>query len=444
MQEISLSLNNNVLKLTVLHKGAYKKISAHVPSDICEGSKILDQDGFNKLLNDHLNELVTTRSNCSLTYIVEPQNIFLGFVVVSKTDGDNDTQVISQVKQRLGDDTDKFYLVYQKIAPFIYQYIGIDRDFVEQIMQAATYCQLSLTSIVPWVLLLPKYNQTSAPVIYITKNDGLYVVALSELSGVFFTSVYNKQKSLDEIQSIVKDLSFYKRPRNPINRVYTFNYPEFSDVSKEFSVESISVPGVEEQEMQEYETHLFVRYMINTQPDTMASYINLLNIVPLPVVVKSRPLVYVGAAMVMLLFIAGGGFIYLNRYSEGEKAVVLSESTMEPAPIAPVVEPIKEPVMPNVEKKDITLRVENGAGIAGIAGKTQTLLESMGYKVASIGNSEQTEIEKTRLIYKKSKVAYKDLLINDLSSKFDLEVSDTLDETLEYDVLVIVGTQASL
>ncbi len=94
-----------------------------------------------------------------------------------------------------------------------------------------------------------------------------------------------------------------------------------------------------------------------------------------------------------------------------------------------------------LNKNDIKIRVENGSGIPGVAAKTQTVLQDLTYVVPEIGNSDGDNRKNTLIKIKKSKVDYKDLLIADLKTNYDLVVEDGLDESLTYDVLITVGAK---
>jgi len=178
---------------------------------------------------------------------------------------------------------------------------------------------ISLRSAVPWTMLLPRFTDNNEPSIYITKVAGKQIVVLSELNGIFFSGVYQKDKSAKELQKIVQELSIYKR-KDPISKVYVYNYDNFS-LNPEYEILNLEIPNSDLEEAAGYEMHLLLGYMAEKDKDILTTQTNLLNLLPVPVVQKEKnmALVYAGgASMILLVALLVGGAIFLNRNTSPE------------------------------------------------------------------------------------------------------------------------------
>jgi len=148
----------------------------------------------------------------------------------------------------------------------------------------------------------------------------------------------------------------------------------------------------------------------------------------------------------MVLVVGGliGGAMLLNREREPkvlentvQQNEVLSEDNGE------VVEDVVEEKV-ELKKEDISIRIENGAGVPGIAGRTQIFLEGLGYQILDIDNADEVRGSTTLIKIKADKANYQDLLKEDMKDDFTVEVEEDLDSGLEYDVLIVIGADAKI
>jgi hypothetical protein len=99
---------------------------------------------------------------------------------------------------------------------------------------------------------------------------------------------------------------------------------------------------------------------------------------------------------------------------------------------------------PELKRPDLKIRVENGAGVSGLAAKTSDFLKQLGYNVVSIDTAD-TERKDTLFRFKKDKVAYKDMITEDSKDKFSgAVIEDTLAADAQYDLLIVIGGNANL
>jgi len=95
-----------------------------------------------------------------------------------------------------------------------------------------------------------------------------------------------------------------------------------------------------------------------------------------PLEKKNRKLFWMGMIVMGVVLILTGWFL-------------CKASQIWQEPVEEVVEAEDEVVQ--LEKGEISLDVFNGSGVAGIAGRTATIFEDLGYEIYEIGNADTTE-----------------------------------------------------
>lgn len=455
MQNLTISLSENILKVSTVESKEFKGVSAEVSKDVVDDYKILNNETFSVALKE-LITAVTGKNprSLSLSVVVEPNDMIFKFVTVNKGGGEIEDQIINEIKSKVKEfPLEEIYFSYRKIAPFVYQFIGVKKETIDSYIEVANLTGIGLKSAVSWMSLLPRFTNTNEPSIYITKAAGKQVVALSEFNGIFYSGVYEKDKSAKELQKAVQELSVYKRTE-PISKVYIYNYENFS-LNPEYQILNLEIPNSDLEEAKGYEMHLLLGYMVEKDKDILTTQTNLLNLLPVPVVQKEKnmALVYAGgASLVLLVALLIGGAILLNKNrgrsqevleSTAQNTEVLSEDATSREDQMQEEEVIKEQPV-ELNREDLTVRIENGAGIPGIAGRTQTFLEEFGYVVESVGNADVTGSNQTVIKMKPKKAAYQDLLKQDMADDFDVVIEEDLAEDAAYDALIVVGLDAQI
>ncbi len=448
MSDLIVSLSNNTLRLTVRSEKGLFHTSEDISSEYVNDSSILSTDGFGRKLAETIAKYSELKlKNPQLVYLVEPSDVVLHFITVSKSETDAGEQVLGEVKKKLeGVEIDELYFGYQKIAPFVYQFVGVKKAHLEHILEAANVAKVSLAAVVPWVLLLPKYLESNDPCIFVVGDKSRHVIALAELNGIYFSQTYEDHKSAKEVQKLVQDLSVYKRTSS-VSKVFTVSDDAY-DFGDAFTVSPLLELADDFKDSKGYELHLLSEEVLAGNKDYLVTQVNLLTLLPVPAVVKKNTsLVYVGVFAGALLLMLGGFGIFsqLNKDSQGSEGdlaadtevtlppAVLSESESEESTAS------EEPA--EVEKEKLVIRIENGAGVPGIAGEAQTFMEEKGYVIDSIGNAENSDFEVTVIRLKKSASAYQDMLLEDLSTDYKAEVQLDLEDSSDYDALIIIGQE---
>jgi len=443
MNDLLISINNNILKATLNSKEGFMGSTIELSNEECDDSVIVNPNS----VAEHIGEMLIQTFNhkkpdASVSFLVEPKNIVLKFVTVNKKTSDIEVQIITEVKSKLKDVAiEDLYFSYQKIAPFVYQFVGIRRDILEKYLEVCNLLKLPLKSVVPWVLLLPKYTNKNEACIFVVKNVNDQMIALSEMNGVYFSSVYKDDISSEKLQKLVSELSVYRRA-SPITKIYALN-TQFFSLDPNCQVFPLEVDTKDSPELEDYKIHLLFEYVMENNPDLYSRQLNLINLFPVPAVVKKQvSLVPVGAALGIALLLIGTFFLVKNRTVSTSGEVAGTEQAQS-APAA-AEEQVSESTPSETEKeelnkKDLKVKVENGAGVAGIAAKTRDFLNNLGYNVVEIGNADEIGKEDTLIKIKQSKFAYKDLIVKDMEKDYRVVAENTLPETVGYDALVIVG-----
>jgi len=229
-----------------------------------------------------------------------------------------------------------------------------------------------------------------------------------------------------------------------------------------YSIKKIEAPDFNgsDQIPSGFELNTIFNFMLDSDQDIVDSQVNVLNMLPLPVVEKkTSALTVVGPVVGALLLLVGAyfGIKSLGKKDNSgdslavnnEQTQVLSESTQQQnvEPNDDVQETEQKDRDPNMEVKkgNLKIRIENGAGISGLAARTKDFLTEFGYTILNIDTADSTT-EPTILNFKKDAIEdYKDIVYKDMVSKFpNIEVKEDLQEDSDYDLLITVGTSSKL
>jgi len=190
MQDLIISLSDNNLKVSTIENKEFKGVSAEITKEVVKDQQIIDATEFSKVLEELVFSVTSKNSrSLSLNILVEPQDVFFKFIPVNKNGGSVEDQVTNHLKSTEKDlPLEEMYFSYQKIAPFVYQFIGIKKEIIDTYIDVSNQLEIGLKSMIPWVLLLPRFTNKNEPSIYLTKASDRQIVALSEFNGIFFSS----------------------------------------------------------------------------------------------------------------------------------------------------------------------------------------------------------------------------------------------------------------
>lgn len=146
------------------------------------------------------------------------------------------------------------------------------------------------------------------------------------------------------------------------------------------------------------------------------------------------------AFIVVLLIIAAviAGLFFLGR-NNGTDQDGSTTAPTESISIPTVVEeptPTVEPT-PELERADLSVRVLNGSGTAGAAGKIADILRELGYTISGTGNADNFNYEGITINLAEDEKEYLDLLETDLENEGNITAS--VSSSLKSGAEVIVG-----
>lgn len=161
-------------------------------------------------------------------------------------------------------------------------------------------------------------------------------------------------------------------------------------------------------------------------------------------------LLLIGA--VLLVLVAVNGLRMLGSKSEPSPTptptpAIEDFSALEPSPTpseepTPTPQPQADPIdsATGLDRSDLSIRIENGSGTAGVAGKASTYLKNLGYTIVSTGNASNFNYEDVTIQIKASEKAFLPLLNKDLSKEYSVgSATSDLSATSSADALVIIG-----
>ncbi len=93
-----------------------------------------------------------------------------------------------------------------------------------------------------------------------------------------------------------------------------------------------------------------------------------------------------------------------------------------------------------LDRSELTIEVQNGSGVKGVASTMADALKAFGYKVSSIGNASNFDYLDVSISVKSEFSKYLPLLKKDLSSEFTVgSTSADLSSSSSADAVVIIG-----
>lgn len=149
---------------------------------------------------------------------------------------------------------------------------------------------------------------------------------------------------------------------------------------------------------------------------------------------------------IMLLGLLMGGIVAyysgLNKFKSSEEAAA-NNSTPQPS-ITVESSPSASPAA-KIDLTKYKIKILNGSGIKGEAGKVQALLEKAGFTIESTGNASKYDYTKT-IIQAKEGVdnAFLAQLEKNLSQTYKLDKSTVLKDSETSSIIIVVGSSKNI
>lgn len=413
-----------------------------------EAEKELDINKFDtKVIAEELGQLIVENFGPKppkepLNFLIDPKDLILSFITKTKENSTNSDYLETESKNKLvaaSLSLDSAYYSTQKIAPFVHQFVAIKKEILERYLTIANDLELELDSVLAWPLLLPKKTGSSGEAaIFVLKMGTDHLLALSEMGGIYHSGLIDKTKVEDGLEELISELSVYKR-EEPISKIFTFGVSGLT-MSNKYDIH----------EIEEKDSHKLIE-SLKLNGTILEKQANLLNMLPVPEKSKKVfPPVYAAGAVLLLAIFGYFAFSQLTpKSTEGEQiaqnnegqSVVLSEVEESTKSEESTDEDTIDETTQDLNKSYLRIRVENGTSVGGLAGNTRDKLAELEYDVISIGDAEGVDVEVTSVRINPKNEIYRELLSTDLLEIFtEVGVGEPLEEELDYDVLIIAGT----
>lgn len=138
--------------------------------------------------------------------------------------------------------------------------------------------------------------------------------------------------------------------------------------------------------------------------------------------------------LIVAVFSAAFYFYFTGAFSPKEEQVSETAPTATPSP---------SPTPEEFDRASLSVQVLNGSGVGGAAGDMQSILEDLGYKSIEVGNADNTDYENVTIQLKSDFEKYFENISSDIEEDYVVnEDFETLNDDSEYDVVIIVGSEA--
>lgn len=152
-----------------------------------------------------------------------------------------------------------------------------------------------------------------------------------------------------------------------------------------------------------------------------------------------RQFVWLLAIVAFLGGIGICGTAIVNIFVSGKPPIIPTPTSVKaPPPTAP---PTLIPTLtPVPDRAKVSIKVLNGSGTPGLAGKVKVYLETFGYRNIETANAEKYDYQNTEVSIKEEKRFMLETLLSDLRSNYPVSTSaGTLVPTDKFDAVIIVG-----
>ncbi len=441
MQSISdtvfVEIKKNTLRLLIPNQ---TQIKVDLDETVAQDTKIISLDDFSSLLKSTIKASKVKVSK--IVFIVEEKDFYDRFFVVRGDDKDVTGSLREQASLFVGSSLDDLYCVYQKVSPFVYQFIGVKKNHVDAFTSVASSLSLKLVGIFPISFVFVKLVSSFDPFLYIFRDGEESTLIASEYGGVYFSGTFTTTSEVNaKTSTLLNELSTFNRER-PLTNVYFTG--ENIEVGPQFTTKRIDVEGIDNSENKGFEKLIICSKLLKDDfSEIEGSYFNLKNFTehrvgsrkPFSIVKYTVPALVVASVVGVVFYLSTINKPADSSSKENPQVIganqVIKESEskdVESSPSAVVV-----------DKKTVKIRVENGAGVVGTAAKARDFLTGLSYSVIEVGNASKFDYPETVVSYKQSKKDFMDTLLNDLKQKYSPKTGEVIAEDKQYDFLIIIG-----
>ncbi|OGY28427.1 MAG: hypothetical protein A2Z42_00570 [Candidatus Woykebacteria bacterium RBG_19FT_COMBO_43_10] len=436
------------------------------PSTVFNG-RIINESIFQEALKTfYLENYGKLKSRDIVLALNEPE-VFVTGIKFNENPKDITEAINSRLSSLLPFELNEASTRYNQASPGNYQVAAAKTATLNQLSRVVRDASLSLVAIVPLPIIFPRLiGSQRTPYLFISSEEDL-VFSLVVDNIVVFSSTYTLKNQLAESEkevllavSEIIELEYKKYVQEPLKNVFVYGKgTEFLKSflnAKNFNTQIILDSGESSKQtgydFADYSRAIALSYYDNgilsfPKLETSKNISSTSNLTkrrrfhPLYLIL---PLIALVIAVGILLwpnfkevFLSpskdNGVPISKETTASSQKQKEATEEAKKKASI-PSPEPKKEP-----NKKDFSVRILNGSGLAGAAGKMRDFLSSKGYTVESVGNAENFNYQTTTVQIKTSKKDISSLLTKDLEERYSINIGPPLSEGEQFDILLIVG-----
>ncbi|MCH7541194.1 LytR C-terminal domain-containing protein [Patescibacteria group bacterium] len=438
-----------------------------LPASTVFNGRIINESLFREALKTFFLENYDKLKTRNIILGLNEQEVFISDIKFDEKPKNLPEEINSKLSPLLPFDLKEASIRYKELSPKNYQVIAAKIGTLSLLSRSVTDAGFSLIAIVPIPIIFPKLvGKQQSPYLFVSSEEDL-IFSLVVGNTVVFSSTYTLKGPLAESEkevlmtvSEIIELEYKKYTQEPLKNIFAYGRgTEFLKSffnAKNFNTQ-IVLDSSESSKQTGYDFADYSRVIALSHYDNgVLSFPKIKsskNIDSTSNLVKKRKInmLYLVFPIIILAIIAGilfwpdikDSFFALTKdtgVSSSKEAATSSKKPKEATPEAKKKEATPTPEPPKeVTRKDFSVRVLNGSGIAGVAGEARDFLASKGYTIESIGNAENFDYQKMTVQIKNSKKEVSDLLTKDLKERYSINIGSPLLEGEQFDILIIVG-----
>ncbi len=376
-------------------------------------------------------------------------------------------EINSKLSPLLPFDLNEARMMYNEVSEKNYQVTTAKTATLGQLSRVVRDAGFSLVAIVPVPIIFPKIiGSQKTPYLFISSEEDL-VFSLVVDNIVVFSSTYTLKNQLAESEkevllavSEIIELEYKKYVQEPLKNVFVYGKgAEFLKSflnAKNFNTQIILDSGESTKQtgydFADYSRAIALSYYDREVPSfpKFETSKNISSASKPPKRGRFNPLYLILpliTSVILLGILLWPNFkeAFLSPSKDGEVPISKETTASSQKQKEATDEARKKAIVPSLEsrkepnRRDFSIRILNGSGIAGAAGKMRDFLSAKGYPIESVGNAENFSYQTITVQIKTSKKGISGLLTKDLEERYSINIGSSISEDEKFDILLIVG-----
>jgi len=436
-----------------------------LPASTVFNGRIINESIFQEALKTfYLENYEKLKTRDIVLGLNEPE-VFVNNIKFDEKPKDPTKEIIAKLSLLLPFDLNAAKIVYNKVSEKNYQITTAKTATLSQLSRIVRDAGLSLVAIVPIPIIFPRLiGSQKTPYLFISSEEDL-VFSLVVDNIVVFSSTYTLKNQLAESEkevllavSEIIELEYKKYVQEPLKNVFVYGKgAEFLKSflnAKNFNTQIILDSGESSKQtgydFADYSRAIALSYYdreVLSFPKFETSK-NISSASKPPKRGRFKPLYLI---LPLIALVLAGGILLWPNFKEAllspsknggipisKETTTSSQKQKEATPEAEKKKPEPEPKK-QISRSDFSVKILNGSGIAGAAGKMRDFVSSKGYTIESVGNAENFNHQTTTVQIKNSRKGISSLLTKDLEERYSINIGSPLSESEQFDILLIVG-----